>query len=63
MKVHSALPLYAVFATLAASALAAPVRIEFTDYTVLYDPSAQGMRANSAYAVLTQGTLELVFTG
>ncbi|MEO7650656.1 MAG: sialidase family protein, partial [Bryobacteraceae bacterium] len=42
---------------------AAPVRIEFTDYTVLYDPSAQGMRANSAYAVLTQGTLELVFTG
>ena len=58
------LPLYALFtAVLAAAALAAPLRIDFTGYSVLYDPSAQGMRANSAYAVLTQGTLELVFTG
>ena len=48
---------------LATSALAAPVRIEFADYGVLYDPTSQGMRANSGYAVISNGALELVFTG
>src|SRR5690348_6481372 len=64
MIAHRALPLLVLLtAQLALAAPASPVRIGFTGYTVLYDPSAQGIRANSAYAVLTQGTLELVFTG
>ncbi len=37
--------------------------LTFSRYRVLYDASRFGLRANSGYAELTQGVLELVFTG